>query len=126
MNSDEVVQKHFDLCVEVHSVLIEENRILKSSASVPSEEFLQKKEKLLPMLDQSLEGLKSVQVELISPFGNTKALIKKAQNKLLQILYLDKENEEILLRNSLGHKSISIHSEVSPTKAKNMFEENKN
>ena len=64
MNSDEVVQKHFDLCVEVHSVLIEENRILKSSASVPSEEFLQKKEKLLPMLDQSLEGLKSVQVEL--------------------------------------------------------------
>lgn len=126
MDSDEIVQKHFELCEEVHQLLMEENRILKNKQGVPPQEFLEKKEAKLPELDASLNRLKTLKAELISPFGNTKELIKKAQNKVLQILYLDKENEELLLRNSLGHEAISIKSQISPIEAKKMFEEDRN
>jgi hypothetical protein len=122
---DDVIQAHLDLCEKVYNLLVEENRILKTTESPPPADFLSKKEELLPQLDESLSRLKILKPELLSPFGTTRDLIKKAQNKLLKILYLDKENEELLLRNSLGHKPVSITSVISPVEAKKMFEENK-
>ena len=49
-------------------------------------------------LDSSLANLKKLKPEFFSPFDDTKKLVSDSHAKLLQIFYLDRENEELLLK----------------------------
>ena len=53
---------------------------------------------MLPQLEDSLQNLKRLKPEFFSPFDNTKKLVNDSHSKLLQIFYLDRENEELLLK----------------------------
>ena len=53
---------------------------------------------MLPMLENSLQNLKRLKPEFFSPFDNTKKLVNDSHSRLLQIFYLDRENEELLLK----------------------------
>ena len=41
--------------------------------------------------------------ELFSPFDDTKQLIKDSHSKLLQIFYVDRENEDLLIKLNQPH-----------------------
>jgi hypothetical protein len=115
MQPEQVIKHHLDICEQVHSLLLRENHQLKTEGTLPSEEILNEKEGLLPVLDQSLVELKKLNREDFSPFGEGGNLIRKAQNKLMQIFYIDRENEQLLHRagtpqnhNSFGGKISEI------------------
>ena len=100
MNPRETILSHLSLCESVHQVLLEENTWLKTNRSQASPEILEKKKNLLPLLDSSLAELKKLKPEYFSPFDDTKKLVSDSHSKLLQIFYLDRENEELLLKMS--------------------------
>jgi hypothetical protein len=48
---------------------------------------------MLPLLENSLQNLKKLKPEFFSPFDNSKKLVNDSHSRLLQIFYLDRENE---------------------------------
>lgn len=104
MTSTEVLQSHLTLCDELYQLALEENRFLKQNQRTPEAALLDRKRALLTRLDMSVEALKSANSEPppLRPDPLRKETIEKARAKILQILHLDKENEQLLLRYSLG------------------------
>ena len=98
MEPREVIKNHLLLCDEVYSMLLEENTWLKTKKQAPSVEMLERKKTVLPQLEGSLESLKKLKPEFFSPFDDSKKLVNESHSKLLQIFYVDRENEELLLK----------------------------
>jgi hypothetical protein len=98
MEPTEVLKAHLSLCTEVYDLLLEENSWLKMQKTVPQMEFLQRKKFIVEKLDHSLANLKKLKPEYFSPFDNSKKLVSDSHTKLLQIFYLDRENEELLVK----------------------------
>ena len=104
MTSNEVLQSHLTLCDELYQLALEENRFLKQNQRTPDAPLLDRKRALLARLETSLDALKATSNEPppLRPDPVRKDTIEKARAKILQILHLDKENEQLLLRYSLG------------------------
>jgi hypothetical protein len=98
MEPREVIKTHLQLCEKVYEVLLEENSWLKIEKKAPEMEFLDRKKMIVTELDSSLANLKKLKPEFFSPFDDTKKLVTDSHAKLLQIFYLDRENEELLLK----------------------------
>ena len=98
MEPCDVLVRHLGLCEDVHALLLEENTWLKTQNTAPEESLIERKKAILPKLDESLSNLKRLQPELFSPFDDSKKLVNESHSKLLQIFYLDRENEELLLK----------------------------
>lgn len=107
MTPTEALRHHLSLCDELHQLALEENRFLKQNQRVPDAPLLEKKRALLARLDESLSAIKAgnAAASPASPARPDPArseVIEKSRAKLLQILHLDRENEQLLLRYSLG------------------------
>jgi hypothetical protein len=103
MTPTEALQNHLSLCDEVHQLALEENRFLKQHQRPPDAALLDRKRGLLARLDESLTALKTnAAAPTGRPDATRKEIIEKARAKILQILHLDRENEQLLLRFSLG------------------------
>ena len=74
---------------------------MKDKGTPTSNELIEEKKQLLPLLDHSVATLNKLRREDFSPFGDGSALMQKAQNKLMQIFYIDRENEQLLLKASM-------------------------
>jgi len=98
MDPREVIKNHLNLCNEVHSLLLEENTWLKNEKKAPSAELLERKKVMLPQLEVSLENLRKLKPEFFSPFDDSKQLVNDSHAKLLQIFYVDRENEDLLMK----------------------------
>ena len=103
----EALRHHQNLCDELHQLALEENRFLKQNQRVPDAPLLEKKRDLLARLDESLSAIKAGNAGDSSgtaarPDPARSEIIEKSRAKLLQILHLDRENEQLLLRYSLG------------------------
>ena len=116
LNQTEALKNHLNLCDEVHQLALEENRFLKQHQRPPDAALLERKRTLLARLDESLTALKAGSAEISNlkseisnsssrPDPERKAVIEKARAKILQILHLDRENEQLLLRFSLGARA---------------------
>jgi hypothetical protein len=104
MTTTEVLQSHLTLCDELYQLALEENRFLKQQQRVTDSAILDRKRELLARLDASLSQLKACGGgnAPARPDPARKEIIEKSRAKLLQILHLDRENEQLLLRYSLG------------------------
>jgi hypothetical protein len=98
MEPREVIKNHYNLCEDVYSLLLEENSWLKIEKKAPEMPFLEKKKEIVELLEASLANLKKLKPEFFSPFDDTKKLVADSHAKLLQIFYLDRENEELLMK----------------------------
>lgn len=101
MTPTEALHQHQQLCDELHQCALEENRFLRQHQRPLSSELVEKKRTLLARLDASLAALRTV------PAGRakepeTRDLLEHTRARILQILQLDKENEQLLLRFSLA------------------------
>lgn len=112
MTPSETINQHLSICDEIHLLSLEENRILKQQQRVPEAEFLEKKRQLLAKLETSLARLKELNISLAGQAptrpGIDKALMEKARSRIIQILHLDRENEQLLLRYSMGGSRPSV------------------
>ena len=93
-----VIKDHLLLCEQVHALLLEENTWLKTKQMAPGMDLISRKQQILPQLNESLARLKKLKPEYFSPFDDSKKLVNDSHSKLLQIFYLDRENEDLLLK----------------------------
>lgn len=100
MTTQEILQKHLQVCDELYQLAHEENRHLKQHRRAPDAPLLERKRALLEQLDASL---KNIQAQAGSePSREAKPVLETVRSRILQILQLDKENEQLLLRASLS------------------------
>lgn len=117
MTSTETLQAHLQLCDELHQLALEENRFLKQQQRPTEATLLDRKRLLLERLDASLTALKSIPpVSAHEDPEQRKAIIEKSRGRILQLLHLDRENEQLLLRHSLGVRParLATHAPTTP------------
>ncbi len=116
MTTPETLQKHLQVCDELYQLAHEENRHLKEHRRAPAAALLERKRALLERLDQSLTSLRTSQAD-----GQTardaRQLVEKIRGRILQILQLDKENEQLLLRVSLSRGVEPVTTAPAPSPA---------
>lgn len=97
-------QNHLVLCNELLQFTLAENRFLKDERRPPSATLLEHKRDLLARLDDSVTGLRTASREqTVPPSG--RAAIEQAKARTLQILHLERENEQLLLRHCLAPRA---------------------
>ena len=96
----EALLQHQQVCDELHALSLDENRHLQQHRRTPDAPLLERKRTLLARLDDTLAALRSASREGINA-GDFRQAIEKTRSRILQILQLDKENEQLLLRYSL-------------------------
>lgn len=101
MTQLETIQAHHRLCDEIHQCVQDENRFLRTQQRAPDAALVERKRSLLARLDASLETLRAVPAASVRD-PETRAALDKSRARILQILQLDRENEQLLLRSSLG------------------------
>jgi hypothetical protein len=97
----EAIQEHHQLCDEIHQCVLDENRFLRQQLRAPDAAFLERKRTLLTRLDTTLAALRTVPAASARD-PEMRAQLEKTRARILQILQLDKENEQLLLRCSLA------------------------
>lgn len=111
------IREHQQLCDEIHQCVLEENRFLRQHQRAPDDAFMARKRQLLERLDVSLAGLRAIPAGSVRD-PQARDLLEKTRTRILQILQLDKENEQQLLRVSLtGQRSPAAAAAPSGTVA---------
>ncbi|HET7535433.1 MAG TPA: hypothetical protein VFJ90_03205 [Candidatus Didemnitutus sp.] len=95
----EALQQHQQLCDELHELALEENRFLQQNRRAPDAPLLDRKRALLARLDEALNALRGASRDKADTA--LKQALEKTRTRILQILQLDRENEQLLLRYSL-------------------------
>jgi flagellar biosynthesis/type III secretory pathway chaperone len=94
----EVVDRHLELCDDLLALLQEENRALRQEKGEVGEDLLEAKRTMLPRLDDSLAALKRLHAESPELMPALRDKLTAAQNKIMRILLVDRENEQLLLK----------------------------
>jgi len=99
MTSTEALLQHQQLCDELHELALAENSFLQQHRRAPDNALLDRKRALLARLDATLAALRTA-----SPAKGLNAALEKTRSRILQVLQLDRENEQLLLRYSLSSR----------------------
>jgi hypothetical protein len=121
MTSLEALQQHQKICDELYDLALEENRFLQQHRRAPAAALLERKRALLGRLDAALEALRS------PPSGDhrgpeMRGALDKTRLRILQILQLDRENEQLLTRFSLARAGGSPADAVAPAPPPGMLQ----
>ena len=90
---------HLALCDELHQLCLEENRILKQQRHAPDAEWRERKLALAIRFEASVASLRT-RTSVAGEHGGE--LLERTKQRSLQILHLDRENEQLLLRCSMA------------------------
>jgi hypothetical protein len=101
MNTNEAIQQHRQICDELYELALEENRFLQEHRRPPDAALLARKRAALGKLDAAIAALRS------NPSRDARdparrAALEKTQTRIMQILQIDRENEQLLTRYSLS------------------------
>jgi hypothetical protein len=114
MTPMQALQQHQDLCNELHQLALEENSFLQQHRRTPDAALLERKKGLLARLDETLAALRAVPRNSADSAA-FRAALDKTRARILQILQLDKENEQLLLRFSLAGASGAAAAPAAPS-----------
>jgi hypothetical protein len=114
MTLPEALARHLSLCDELHQLCLEENRILKQFRHPPDAAWRERKQDVSARLDHSLTSLRLL-VPAAGDHGGE--VLESARQRSLQILHLDRENEQLLLRCSLAPARPATTPSMSPAGA---------
>ncbi|HYG23429.1 MAG TPA: hypothetical protein VEH04_11650 [Verrucomicrobiae bacterium] len=102
------LRDHQLLCDEILTLVTRESQALADSGEYQPFEFYQGRKALLSRLDQSLNLLRTwrqawqrLDSRERAQYSEVKALLQTAQDALVRILQLDRENQQALLRRGL-------------------------
>ncbi len=99
MSLAQQLTQHLALCDQLYALTVEENHWLKNKRTPPDAAQREKKQALLEQWTQSLAQIKARPTDPHEHGGDD---LEKARQRCLQILHLDRENEQLLLRCSLS------------------------
>lgn len=97
----ETLQNHTDVCEEMYRLMVELNRTLKTGAQTPDAALLERKRTALATLERSLAELKSYGERPGTTSADQRSAMEKCQRTILKALLLDRENEQLLLKNAM-------------------------
>lgn len=109
-----ILREHLELCAELHALLLEENRVMRTTGATPPEELLTRKRDFLPRLDASLEKLRGINAGGESLTREAAGAVQEGRNRLMQVLMLDRENERLLLKAALPPSFKAAFAPVAP------------
>lgn len=96
------LEHHLETCDAVYALIAEENRLLKIEHRAPGRDLLDRKETLLGRLDEELAAIRLWEPDSANAGNPDASLVERIRSRILQILHLDRENEQLLMRYSLG------------------------
>ena len=115
MTPMEALQQHQQLCDELHQLALDENRFLQQHRRAPDAALIERKRSLLARLDATLDALRTASRDGVNAASFRQA-VEKTRGRILQILQLDRENEQLLLRFSLaGNRLEASPAATSPS-----------
>ena len=101
MTPFETIAGHHQLCDELHQLALEENRFLRQHQRATGATLLARKRRLLEHLDLTLAALRAIPAASARE-PRMRDQLEKTRARILQIIQLDQENEQLLLRYSLA------------------------
>ena len=110
----EALLLHQQLCDELHQLALAENSFLQQHRRAPDADLLDRKRALLTRLDETLAALRGATAGS-TPAAGFKAALEKTRNRILQVLQLDRENEQLLLRYSLASRPAAGPAPAAPS-----------
>src|SRR4051812_7767239 len=117
MTSTEALLQHQQLCDELHELALAENSFLQQHRRAPDAALLDRKRTLLTRLDETLAALRTA-----SPGKGAGPALEKTRSRILQVLQLDRENEQLLLRHSLTARSTGTAAPVGPSMLQKIYQ----
>lgn len=97
----EALQQHRRICDELYEAALEEGRFLQQHRRAPEAALLERKQALMVRLDEALAALRAApRADARHP--ELRAALEQTRSRILQILQVEKENEQLLLRYSLS------------------------
>ena len=102
MTQLEALQQHQQLCDELHALALEENQFLQQNRRAPDAPLIDRKRALSERLDATMAALRAAPRDGSTSAPQLRAALEKVRSRILQILQLDRENEQLLLRFSLS------------------------
>ena len=94
MIADNALLEHLAACELTYQLMLEENRLLKTTGTPPGDDFLAQKRSALAQLDSALAMIQVVSAGELN--GRLRATVVKTQQIVLKALLLDRENEQLL------------------------------
>lgn len=107
MSPAEALSQHQAVCDELHALSLEENSFLQQYRHAPGAEFAARKKALIERLDAVLDALRAAPKGALGEMAYRQAM-DSAQRRVLQILQLERENEQLLLRVSLSRSGVGL------------------
>lgn len=98
MIAENTLEEHMDACEATYQLMLDENRLLKTTATPPGDDFLGQKRIVLGQLDKALAMLRSLANPLPDLSARGREAIVKTQQIVMKALLLDRENEQLLLK----------------------------
>ena len=114
MPADHTLLEHAAACQLTYQTLLEENRLLKSTAAPPPEDFLRQKHHVLAQLDGALSALRHLGASQPHFTPAQRAIIAKTQQLVMKTLLLDRENEQLLHKCNIQERR-TANLKVRPT-----------
>jgi hypothetical protein len=97
----EALRQHQQICDELYELALEENRFLQQHQRPAEPALVERKRGLLARLDEALAALREAPAK-DARAPQARGALDRARSRILQILQVDRENEQLLTRYSLG------------------------
>jgi hypothetical protein len=93
MTPEAILKAHERACERLHACLLSENGAIKRFSEFPPQELLKEKQEATKALQATLQLLKQIPAieEMLRPCSEA------CHGKLMKIIYLSRENEQLLL-----------------------------
>jgi hypothetical protein len=101
MTQLDTLHQHQQVCDELYQCVLDENRHLRQHMTAPDRAHLQLKQALLERLDRVLDKMRKLPAKSAAEPA-VAAQIEKGRTRILQILQLERENEDLLRRCGKG------------------------
>ena len=101
MVTDNTFLEHMAACELMYQLMLDDNRLLKTTGAPPGVDFLEQKRAALKQLESALAMLRAQHDSLDKLTPKQRSIIQKTQQIVLKALLLDRENEQGLLRRGL-------------------------
>lgn len=98
MNAEAILRDYISLCEETRGVLVEENRLLRATHSLPDPSLLERKRELISQIQQTNHSLRELNGGGVHFSPAARDLARTARNGCLRTLLLDRENEQLLFQ----------------------------
>jgi hypothetical protein len=98
MKNENALLEHLAACEATYYLLLDENRLLKTTNAPPADDFLVQKRAALRQMDKTLTIIRAFRASVQALTPEQRAMIQKTQQIVLKALLLDRENEQLLLK----------------------------